>query len=271
MTLGAKIAAGFILGLLMIVVLGSVTTWATALWTAVLLWAAVLAALAAAQTGPIRGPQPSAQHSGQKVGRDRRSVRLGGGHRRRGRGAAMAVGEVLRPMPPFITFYPAVLLVAAIGGGGPGILATVLSALAADYWFLPPYGSFHVAAPNDVLALGIFTARQPFLSVLAERLRRARWAEAFARRAEERQNWQQNCRGNNEELSQQSEELSQQSEELSQQNEELSQQSEELSRQNEELQSQSEEIQALNDELARREDLLQRCWSRPGWPAASRR
>ena len=138
----------------------------------------------------------------------------------------VAVAAVLRwrlvesfgPLPTFITFYPAVLLVASIGGGGPGIVATVLSALAADYWFLPPYGSFRVELANDVLALGIFTGSSLFLCVLAERLRRARWAEALSVAQEQQL----------EELSRLNEELSQQSEELSQQTEELSRQSEEL-------------------------------------------
>ncbi len=139
------------------------------------------------------------------------------------------------------------LLVASIGGGGPGILATVLAALAADFWFIPPYGSFTIDAPNDVLAIGIFTGTGLFLSVLAERLRRARWAEALSIAQQERA----------EQLTRQNDELTRQSEELSQQAEELSQQSEELSGQNEELQAQSEEIQALNEELGHREDLLQ--------------
>ena len=56
----------------------------------------------------------------------------------------MRLEDSFGPLPTFITLYPAVLLAASIGGGGPGILATVLSALAADYWFLPPYGSFSV-------------------------------------------------------------------------------------------------------------------------------
>ena len=140
-------------------------------------------------------------------------------------------------LPPFITLYPAVLLAASIGGGGPGIVATVLSALAADYWFLAPYGSLRIEAPGDVLALGIFTGTGLFLSVLSERLRRARWAEAVSAAQE-----------------QQVDELSRLNEELSEQSEELSQQSEELAQQNEEVQTQSEEIEALNAELARRED-----------------
>ncbi len=94
--------------------------------------------------------------------------------------AIVAVAVVLRmrlmdafgPLPLFVTLYPAVLLAASIGGGGPGILATVLSALAADYFFITPHGSFGIAAPNDVLALGIFTGTNLCLCILAERLRR---------------------------------------------------------------------------------------------------
>ena len=120
-------------------------------------------------------------------------------------------------------------------------MATVLSALAADYWFIAAVWVVRIAAPNDVLALGIFTGASLFLSVLAERLRRARWAEAISVAQE-----------------QQLEELSRLNEELSQQSEELSQQSEELAQQNEELQTQSEEIQTLNTELTHREDVLQK-------------
>ena len=133
-------------------------------------------------------------------------------------------------------------------------MATVLAALAADYWFMPPYHSFYVEAPNDVLALGIFTGSGLFLSVLAERLHRARWAEAISVAQE-----------------QQLEELSRLNEELSQQSEELSQQSEELAQQNEELQTQSEEIQTLNTELRTARTCCRSCWMRPACPAPSRR
>jgi PAS domain S-box-containing protein len=169
---------------------------------------------------------------------------------------AAAVATVLRrqliesfgPMPTFVTFYPAVILVAVAGGGGPGILATILCALAVQYWYLPPYGSFRIDAPNDVLALGIFTAAGLFLSIFAERLRRSRFVEAFALAQQQ----------HGERLSAQNDELSRQSEELSQQTEELSQQAEELAGRNEELQAQSEEIHSLNEALSRREELLQK-------------
>jgi PAS domain S-box-containing protein len=136
-------------------------------------------------------------------------------------------------LPRYVIFFPAVLLVASIGGGGPGILATVLSAVAIDYWFIPPFGQIGKGSPNEILGLGIFTGSCLFLSMLPERLRQTRWSEAFT-------------------LAQ-----SQQLEKLSWLNRELARQSGELSRKNQALQTQSEEIRALNVELAQRENMLQ--------------
>jgi PAS domain S-box-containing protein len=145
----------------------------------------------------------------------------------------------LGPMPLFLTFYPAVLLVAIVTGGGPGVAATILSGLVSLHFFMPEQWGFN--SPADMVALSIFAITSLSLCALAERLRRSRWAEAFAL-ARQRE----------------SEELAQKNEELAQQAEELSQQSEELTQQNEELQSQSEEIQALNAELTAREDMLRK-------------
>jgi PAS domain S-box-containing protein len=94
--------------------------------------------------------------------------------------AARSWLEGFGPMPLFITFYPGVLLVASSAGGGPGVLFTFLAVLAADYWFLSPVGSFAINSPSDALALGIFGGSSLLLSVLAERLQRARRAEAVS-------------------------------------------------------------------------------------------
>ena len=150
------------------------------------------------------------------------------------------------PLPLFLTFYPAVLLVALLAGGGPAILATLLAALAADYWFLAPYRTFGIGAPSDVLSLSIFTGSNLVLSVMGERLRGSRWAEAFGVAKQ-----------------QEAEELARKNEELAQQSEELAQQSEEVARQNEELQAQSEEISTLNTELTGREHMLQKLLDAP--------
>jgi PAS domain S-box-containing protein len=47
------------------------------------------------------------------------------------------VGEYTGAQIPFITFYPAIIIAALIGGLWPGILATVLSSVAAWYLFIP--------------------------------------------------------------------------------------------------------------------------------------
>jgi PAS domain S-box-containing protein len=83
------------------------------------------------------------------------------------------------PMPLFVTWYPAVLLTAIVAGGGPGILATILSIIIADYWFIEPIG-FGISAINDAIATGIFAGTGIFLSIFAERLKRARLAEAVS-------------------------------------------------------------------------------------------
>ena len=97
--------------------------------------------------------------------------------------AAAAHGLLVRalgPMPPFITFYPAVLLVVLFAGGGPGFASVVLSAFAVDYLFIQPIGSLSVATSSQRIALGVFLVTGSVLCTLAERLRRARWAEKVA-------------------------------------------------------------------------------------------
>ena len=41
------------------------------------------------------------------------------------------------PKVPFITFYPAIMVSAWLGGFGPGMVTTLLCAAAAAYWWLP--------------------------------------------------------------------------------------------------------------------------------------
>jgi len=77
-------------------------------------------------------------------------------------------------LPPYITFYPAVLLSALIGGVGPGLFATLVSALVVDYCILPPQGSFTVTSLSDAVSLAFFTGTGVFMSVVAEHYRRAR-------------------------------------------------------------------------------------------------
>ena len=91
----------------------------------------------------------------------------------------------------YITFYPAVMLAAMVGGLGPGLLATALAALSASYWIHPPPG-FAIGNRADAVGLVIFSGMGVFMSLVAEFYRRARRKvavlerESAVREAEER-------------------------------------------------------------------------------------
>ncbi|MGZ3416185.1 MAG: DUF4118 domain-containing protein, partial [Isosphaeraceae bacterium] len=55
-------------------------------------------------------------------------------------------------LPPFLLFYPAVMLSATLYGLGPGLLATAVSALLVAYFMLPPDG---LAVGSPVALLGL--------------------------------------------------------------------------------------------------------------------
>ena len=76
-------------------------------------------------------------------------------------------------LPAFITFYPAVMVVAMLAGFGPGLLATALSALVAAYWILPPDG-FAVESPVGRVGLVLFSSMGLFMSLVAEFYQRSR-------------------------------------------------------------------------------------------------
>jgi len=70
-------------------------------------------------------------------------------------------------LPTFITFYPAIMMVALLSGGGPGLAATALAALVADCWILPPVGYFSTT-PRDLVSVALFTGMGVLMSLVAE-------------------------------------------------------------------------------------------------------
>ncbi len=72
----------------------------------------------------------------------------------------------------FLTFYPVVILAAMLFGTGPGVLAIALSAVAADYFFLRPLGTFAVAG-REVLSLATFCFSGGLTCFLAHHVRAA--------------------------------------------------------------------------------------------------
>jgi PAS domain S-box-containing protein len=87
------------------------------------------------------------------------------------------LGYAFGPMPLFLTFYPALMLAALIGGLGPGLVATTIGGLAALYLFVPPSGSLRIANTGDGVALGLFWLVGAFICVITDRLQKARAAQ----------------------------------------------------------------------------------------------
>jgi len=75
-------------------------------------------------------------------------------------------------LPPFITFYLSILIVAILAGLWPGLVATVFASLLTHYWILREHGHSENAGGSDAIAQAIFFATGVFVSVLAERYRR---------------------------------------------------------------------------------------------------
>jgi signal transduction histidine kinase/CheY-like chemotaxis protein len=69
-----------------------------------------------------------------------------------------ALNDLLPPTGfPFLTFFPATLLAAALTGLAPAVMVSVASVIAAWYYFMGPVGAFPTTTP-DLIAVAFFTA-----------------------------------------------------------------------------------------------------------------
>ena len=74
----------------------------------------------------------------------------------------------------FMVFLSAVVVSAAFGGLGPGLIATALSIASIDFFFLAPTFSLRLIARADVILLGVYALAAVGSSYVAESLRAAR-------------------------------------------------------------------------------------------------
>ena len=72
---------------------------------------------------------------------------------------------------PFILFIPGIIIASAVFNRGSGVLATLLSSLAATFFFVEPRYSLAIPDFNTGLVLFLFVALGFFLSALIEELR----------------------------------------------------------------------------------------------------
>ena len=110
-------------------------------------------------------------------------------------GVAVLIKLLLDPLTaqdtPFLLILGAIMIGAWYGGLGPGLLATALSALAIDYFFLDPKVSFTTVGP-ELLDLGAFVLEGILVCVLTASLRSAR--DRAERSTLEAQRHQENVR-----------------------------------------------------------------------------
>ena len=95
----------------------------------------------------------------------------------------LAVRGATTPLFKGFGFLVVVVVAAAVGGLGPGVLASVLGFLAFNFFFLPPYHTFVIARAEDVVVLFVFLGLSILISALLARARER--AEAAETRAQE--------------------------------------------------------------------------------------
>jgi PAS domain S-box-containing protein len=83
------------------------------------------------------------------------------------------LSSVLGEDVPFILFFPAVTVSAWFGGVGPGLVTTLLSTLAATYFFIEPINVLAITNIQDAVRLIFFAVGSTFISWICGSLRSA--------------------------------------------------------------------------------------------------
>lgn len=86
----------------------------------------------------------------------------------------LTVASPLTSGAPFILLAAAVMISCWYGGLGPGMVASVITALGSLYWIVPPPDSFAVQRPEDALRWGAFLFTAFLILVITEERERAR-------------------------------------------------------------------------------------------------
>lgn len=81
--------------------------------------------------------------------------------------------DVLELRAAFLTFYPAVAVAALYGGFSAGLLATIVSAILADYFWIVPAGHLAISSIADQISIIVFFGSGALVSYLAEATYRA--------------------------------------------------------------------------------------------------
>jgi len=91
----------------------------------------------------------------------------------------LAFFSVIGSETPFLLLFLAILISAWVGGAGPGVLATILSATAAAYYFVSPPFSLRIGR-NGAIQLAIFIAESALVLALTTARKRSETAKESA-------------------------------------------------------------------------------------------
>ena len=72
-------------------------------------------------------------------------------------------------LPPFVTFYPVVVLVFLLVGFWQGVLTTILSSFIALVWVFEPIGAISINSPIEALGLLFFTVTSLMIGIIMRR------------------------------------------------------------------------------------------------------
>jgi two-component system sensor histidine kinase KdpD len=93
--------------------------------------------------------------------------------------ALLPIRNDITPLSKGFGFLAVVVATAAIGGLGPGVVASVFGFLTFNFFFLPPYGTFVIGRAEDVVMLFVFLGLSLLIAtLLARATERAETAEA---------------------------------------------------------------------------------------------
>ena len=97
-------------------------------------------------------------------------------------GLRLLLDPVVGDQLPYVTLFLAVLLTAGYGGFGPASIAIVLGTIGADYFLLPPRGTFRLHGADQMVGLALYIATSLGIAVLGGLMRAAKLrAESGAR------------------------------------------------------------------------------------------
>jgi two-component system sensor histidine kinase KdpD len=97
--------------------------------------------------------------------------------------ALQALGSRINPTTVALTFLLIILFVATAWGPKPAVLASLLGAACFNFFFLPPVGTFHIAHPENWIALFVFLVTAMTAGQLSSRAKQ-RADEAMAAQKE---------------------------------------------------------------------------------------